>query len=111
MFVNENTNIFRKKPLISFVGKNRIITVVMAALLWIATLIVTLIYNGKELVLLTWICTSLCISAFQLLYISIAVCIEIKNRKLLLKEVAKSLIVEDLFSGIQLPSTQKKSDE
>jgi len=77
VFVNESTNIFSKKPIfISFSGNKRIITVVIAIVLWIVVLVVTIMVPGKEIVMLLWIATSLCISGFQMLYIIMCIIID-----------------------------------
>ena len=77
VLVNESTNIFSKKPIfISFSGNKRIITVVIAIVLWIVVLVVTIMVPGKEIVMLLWIATSLCISGFQMLYIIMCIIID-----------------------------------
>lgn len=65
IFINENTKIFKKKPIkLNLSGVYRLITVGVALVLWAVVLCVTLLYGGKELVWYMWIVTSLCISGF-----------------------------------------------
>lgn len=80
-FVMENTNIFHDTPLFKLDGLKRYITVGVAAGLWILVLLVTVIHPGKEIVWLCWIATSLCISAYQMLYILIQVWLEQRLKK------------------------------
>lgn len=64
VFVNENTKIFKKKLCFVLIGHKRVVTLVIASVLWIVVLSVTLVVKGKELVWFVWIITSLCISGF-----------------------------------------------
>jgi hypothetical protein len=106
IFVNENTKIFKKKPIfLSFTGEKRIVTVGIALILWVTVLLVTIFHRGKELVWLMWIATSLCISGFHLLYILMSIVIESFVRKSLIKDVAYDILVNDTFNIDAPPKT------
>jgi len=64
IFFNENTKIFHKKPFFSFTGVKRLLTVLIALILWAIVVIVTVVNKGKELIWLMWIAFSLCISGY-----------------------------------------------
>jgi hypothetical protein len=90
IFLGENIETFNSKVQIRFSSYKRIVALLIAFPMWIATLSVTIPHPGKELIWLCWVIFGICITFFQLINLFLHVIHEVYQSHLAKKAFSEN---------------------